>query len=274
VGFGGPSGGSTFAADLVVTSDGDAVALGQAHGGVSVDIHVARIDGGTGALEWSGPTTLDGDGFEDRAAALALLPSGDVVATGYVYNEDTLQDWVVARLPALGPECQDGLDNDGDGPVDLADGDCNGPLDLSEGTPTNACQNSEDDDGDGLIDTDDPGCDAPQDGSEKADPAGDLPCDDGEDDDGDGLVDLDDPGCNGNVLRTEDPECNDGIDNDEDGFVDYDGGLLALGYVVAPMDPECGNYAQAETERVFCEEGLGLPLGLFLMLVWVRRRAR
>ena len=49
------------------------------------------------------------------------------------------------------------------------------------------CSNGLDDDGDGLIDLDDPGCDDADDPSEKSP---DLTCDDGEDNDGDGLVGL------------------------------------------------------------------------------------
>ncbi len=58
-----------------------------------------------------------------------------------------------------------------------------------------ACGDGIDNDGDGLIDMEDPGCDHQNDTSE-IDPSPEQPqCDDGQDNDGDGLVDLDDPGC-------------------------------------------------------------------------------
>jgi len=91
-------------------------------------------------------------------------------------------------LTALGfPECDDGIDNDGDGLVDLDDVGCTG----------------------GAADP-----------SEKA-PG--LPCDDGLDNDGDGWVDVLDPGCQSAGWVAEDPECNDGLDNDGDGGIDFEG---------------------------------------------------
>jgi LPXTG-motif cell wall-anchored protein len=80
-----------------------------------------------------------------------------------------------------GPQCSDGVDNDGDGKVDGADPGChsdgnpNNPAsfvpsdnDETDPTPTGPsgdqeggkpeCSNNKDDDGDGLVDEDDPGC--------------------------------------------------------------------------------------------------------------------
>jgi len=51
------------------------------------------------------------------------------------------------------------------------------------------CDNGVDDDGDGLVDMDDPGCPAPEAALENPQ------CDNGADDDGDGLVDFADPDC-------------------------------------------------------------------------------
>jgi hypothetical protein len=89
---------------------------------------------------------------------------------------------------AAGRGCSDGLDDDGDGNVDLADPGCFAAGDAFE---TNAL----------------------------------LPCDDGFDSDGDGLVDWpDDPGCADPQWLYENPACDDGIDNDGDGKIDWDGG--------------------------------------------------
>jgi hypothetical protein len=118
--------------------------------------------------------------------------------------------------------CNDGIDNDGDGFTDHpSDPGCSAPTDSTEGPP-GACENHVDDDGDGAIDLADAGCRGPLDASETLG----LPCDNGLDDDGDGLVDLADPGCSpGTVL--EDPSergntaCDDGFDNDGDGKIDY-----------------------------------------------------
>jgi subtilisin family serine protease len=96
----------------------------------------------------------------------------------------------IAIRDALGllgfPECDDGLDNDGDGAVDASDVGCDDTADLFERS--------------GL-----------------------LACDDGEDNDGDGDVDTADPGCAGPGWVAEDPACDDGLDNDGDGGTDWDG---------------------------------------------------
>ena len=70
-------------------------------------------------------------------------------------------------------DCEDGVDNDGDGLTDLAGGD--------------------------------PGC-ASQ--SDFAEVARELPCDNGLDDDGDGRIDLRDPGCSGALDPSETGEAN------------------------------------------------------------------
>ncbi|MDH3686307.1 MAG: putative Ig domain-containing protein, partial [Myxococcales bacterium] len=84
------------------------------------------------------------------------------------------------------------------------------------------CADGVDNDGDGLIDlAEDPGCDSASDSSEQSNA---LLCDNGIDDDGDLLTDLDDPGCGGRPSWvSESPECSDGIDNDSDGGIDFDG---------------------------------------------------
>ena len=90
--------------------------------------------------------------------------------------------------------CMDGLDDDGDGPIDCADPDC-----LVGPTPP---------------------CEVPE-----------ATCDDMIDNDGDGATDCADADCNG-VGTCEMPEatCDDALDNDADGDVDCDdadcGGLM------------------------------------------------
>jgi hypothetical protein len=82
------------------------------------------------------------------------------------------------------------------------------------------CDDAVDNDGDGLVDGDDPGCADASDTSER-DAA--LACDDGVDNDGDGDVDTADPGCFGPGWVSESPACSDGLDNDGDGGTDFDG---------------------------------------------------
>jgi hypothetical protein len=89
-----------------------------------------------------------------------------------------------ARADAT-PDCANGIDDDGDGKIDLADAGCSSASDLSERTTLYACDDGLDNDGDGLFD---------------------FPAD---------------PGCSSAKAKKENPECNDGIDNDNDGFIDY-----------------------------------------------------
>ena len=83
------------------------------------------------------------------------------------------------------------------------------------------CNDNIDNDGDGVADADDPECFDGWDGSEaSADPDD---CIDGMDGDGDGWVDMDDPDCRVSPfdeLGLGLNGCNDGIDNDGDGEVD------------------------------------------------------
>jgi uncharacterized membrane protein len=138
--------------------------------------------------------------------------------------------------------CDNGLDDDGDGLVDVAeDPGCDHPTDPSEQSSLIACDDGDDNDGDGTIDLEDPGCTEPADGAE-TDPA--LPCDDAIDNDGDGGIDLADPGCGTSSWVTESPQCSDGIDNDYDGLIDFDGGASQNGgQSLASLDDLCDNAA-------------------------------
>jgi hypothetical protein len=74
------------------------------------------------------------------------------------------------------------------------------------------------------------------------------------------------------------PACRDGLDNDGDGRLDFDGGLRALGEVVASPDPQCSGRPHRSSERRAC--GLGAELVLLLPALerlrrrLLRRRAR
>lgn len=142
-------------------------------------------------------------------------------------------------------DCNDGLDNDGDGLVDSADPGCDLNDNVTE-TPDPVfpqCSDGEDNDGDGFIDGDDPGCTNADDDDEYNEP---LPaqCADGIDNDGDTRIDFpNDPGC-GLALEDDEsddcpdgpdcPACSDGMDNDGDDKADY------------PSDPGCGSAADVD----------------------------
>jgi cysteine-rich repeat protein len=101
------------------------------------------------------------------------------------------------------------------------------------------CQNGVDDDGDGRIDYPaDPGCSSASDFLETS-PS--RVCDDGLDNDGDGFVDVpDDPGCRSPTSALENPQCQDGANNDGQSGIDFDGGASVNGGVpLDAADPQC-----------------------------------
>lgn len=128
-----------------------------------------------------------------------------------------------------GPDCSDGLDNDDDGLFDFpADPGCTGGSDLTEALD---CGDGFDNDGDGNVDfPDDPGCRVASSPSEEPE------CDDGFDNDGDGDIDAADSGCVDRSDTSERLDCNDGIDNDGDGFIDF------------PADPDCASPTDASED--------------------------
>jgi probable HAF family extracellular repeat protein len=179
-----------------------------------------------------------------------------------------IQSWRVTLAVA---ECENGLDDDGDGVADFpADSGCSDPTDLSE-RGTIACDNALDDDDDGVADFPvDPGCDGPGDLSE----SGVGTCDNDLDDDGDGRIDVpEDPGCAGVGDESELSaiRCDNGIDDDRDGKIDWRGDGTG--------DPECTSLTDGfehVTPPVPPPGGCGVGPELVLLLPaigWLRRRA-
>lgn len=88
---------------------------------------------------------------------------------------------VALILPAVfagPPACKDGMDNDGDGLIDLADPGCSSKNDFSELNPEIECDDGIDNDGDQAIDYNDGGCSGPTDDDETN--CGDEVCEGGE----------------------------------------------------------------------------------------------
>ncbi len=156
----------------------------------------------------------------------------------------------VTRLAA---GCDDGLDNDEDGFVDLDDVGCADSSDEGEADPAEppVCLNGVDDDADGLTDYPfDPGCGAAGD-IDEANPNPLPACLNGIDDDADGLVDF--PADDGCAASGDDDEeigrpgqCANRRDDDMDGLTDYpfDPGCSALGDLSETDDalaPACSN---------------------------------
>jgi streptogramin lyase len=161
---------------------------------------VVRVDLGTGT---SSIVTTGAAGFEP--VGVAVEDSGQLVVTSHS------QSRIVRVDPGTGA---------------ITDLWVGAPLDRPEQiaivpTPVPACDNGVDDDVDGLVDLADPGCADALDTSED----GANECDDGLDNDGDGFVDFPlDPGCSAVNSGSESPACDDDLDNDNDGKIDWDGG--------------------------------------------------
>ncbi|MFC1723580.1 PKD domain-containing protein [Nanoarchaeota archaeon] len=168
---------------------------------------------------------------ELNTLTLTPLAAGTDTFTLELWDLDGAIDTYEVTLTSSGAavtECNDGLDNDGDGDIDLADPDCNNnPMDDSESSSTTPeCSDGLDNDGDGFTDFgSDPDCQSPSDDEDVWNP-GNTECSDGLDNDGDGDIDLADPDCNNNPMDDSEsssttPECSDGLDNDGDGFTDF-----------------------------------------------------
>ena len=122
-------------------------------------------------------------------------------------------------------ECNDGIDNDGDGFTDYPDDrGCSGKGDRSELNSNIECDDGIDNDGDTFTDyPDDPGCASVTDDNELSY----FHCDNGVDDDGDSLTDYpDDPEC----LNATDSLEADNSCSDTDGGQIYDVQGTASGF--------------------------------------------
>lgn len=126
---------------------------------------------------------------------------------------------LVVSVSAITDECSDGIDNDGDGYIDISDYGCrSGSLWSEKGTAD--CDDGVDNDGDGLLDwPEDRGCLWVGSDTEE-----NAQCGDNIDNDQDGYIDYpDDPQCFNRFDDREYPtsECDDGLDNDKDGRKDF-----------------------------------------------------
>ncbi len=103
----------------------------------------------------------------------ASSPAGQLLPDPVIMSDQDIDDIVaflkaVSLDPSESPQCNDGIDNDGDGMIDFAgDLGCSEPTDDSERELGLPCDDGIDNDGDRLIDFgEDPGCESPAYGSE------------------------------------------------------------------------------------------------------------
>ena len=164
-------------------------------------------------------------------------------------------------------QCDDGVDNDGDGDIDCEDQDCWGS-DLCPGQRTAIyaapletgadCSDGADNDGDGLIDCDDEDCSQLDYclGSPAYGEPFEANCGDGIDNDDDGGVDCADQDCvtsgycvvlYGAMLVEE---CDNGLDDDYDGLIDCeDEDCAQLDYCI-------GSPIYGEPVETNCDDGI------------------
>ncbi len=129
--------------------------------------------------------------------------AGNTRVQSFAFNDLSCAELGCVGSP-IDSQCNDGIDNDNDGLIDLADDGCSDISDNNEYIHiATDCNDFLDNDGDGLVDFDDPGCLSELDGTETSI-----------------VTDV--------VTTTQDiPDCRDRVDNDGDGFIDF------------PDDPGC-----------------------------------
>jgi hypothetical protein len=138
-------------------------------------------------------------GFMNQPANTSLFGNAGYAVDLFAYRSDILA--VIDQ-----PDCDDGLDEDGDGLADYPDDPgCSSALDIDEQEPSLVCDNGIDDDNDGLVDFPyDYGC---SDGLDPSERGAIYECDNGIDDDLDSFTDYpDDDGCLHPTNPVEAPE--------------------------------------------------------------------
>jgi len=178
-----------------------------------------------GASRWQLRDVSGGDGNNNQQSLNAEFGLADATIVDTIRVEwpsgqvQELHDvaprqFLTITEPGVRPQCADGIDNDGDGLIDMADLGCPFPM---AGPELSACSDGIDNDGDGKIDFD--GGASANHGVALAPP---------------------DPGCPVPYAPIENPECDDGIDNDGNGLVDFADPKCSRGWPYWETAPSCG----------------------------------
>lgn len=91
-----PTGG--YLEDVVANAAGEVFVAGAIRAGFSEQFLVARLAGSTGDTVWTRLDSGNSEVSEGSAFAIALGPSGELAAAGYLLNDDTGYDAYVVRL--------------------------------------------------------------------------------------------------------------------------------------------------------------------------------
>jgi LPXTG-motif cell wall-anchored protein len=206
-----------------VTRDSRVIGLG----GVSVPLPAAGCDNGTAdTVTDLPPLARIVCNADDLAGAAVVRDALDVFVlnsgTTSLVRESTASSEAVSVAPkgpeATGPQCSDGVDNDGDGKVDGADPGCH-----SDGDAGNPAS---------FVPSDTDETDAKPTGpSGEPEDGGTPECSDNRDNDGDGKVDEDDPGCHSDGNPNNASSYNPDDDNESNGAGAPDAGAGDAGTV-------------------------------------------
>lgn len=146
-------------------------------GGAAADTFAVTLVSQTNSTITLGWTPQSGYGYlfslNGQLVSRTNDPSRSTVkfSKGTSYDIDVIVKGANGHYPPAPPppQCSDGVDNDGDGKIDLADPGCTGPTDNDETnvTPAAQCADGLDNDSDGKIDYPaDPGCSSATDNDE------------------------------------------------------------------------------------------------------------
>lgn len=237
---------SSLSSGDVGTSYSDTITTENAQGVVAFSVASGSLPTGLSLNSSTGALT----GTPTVAGTYTFTVDANDKAGGYSYPNfsDQHQYTILVTQSTPPSQCNDSIDNDGDGKTDYpTDPGCTSTSDDSEddpvgsgGTPTQ-CSDGQDNDHNGFIDyPQDTGCSSATDTLEATPTTPTLPqCSDGVDNDENGLIDFpNDPSCtDANDTSEYDTtpitpaQCADGIDNDNNGKKDF------------PQDPGCSSAA-------------------------------